>query len=494
MIELKNKIINKIMNHKKNYDAIIVGSGTIGLSIAFELTKENLNIALVSPREQSGMASLAAGAMVDAFGEIESLDSDIERQRLRMEVKAQRRYPDWLKEITQRSGQEIFHRQGIFILSNNGGEHDIPKMNLMREQMRAFGEDFEEVDPKDIPGLKPNYLFRAQDAMLMKSGLSVDTTQLLPALEEALQKSDRCTRIDDSVTSVDPEGNTWKVHTANNGTLFTEKAIVCAGAHTFKIIGEQLRVKAALPKLYFGRGTSITVINGPDLPYCIRTPNRALSCGIHMVPRHGNRIYLGATNLFGTDYDHLPTGPTCGEVHTLFEAIMGELNTSLRNVCMDYTSWGLRPISQFNYPMAGATNIPGLFIATGTHRTGVHLSPVIAEFTAAEVLGKELSEENIFSPQKPYPKDTDVDVALGIRSLLATALFPNGRLPYNRMTELETFMTEMFKLAMNGDQKGGDRERLQQVLKDVPLSEQGILRVYHEILEQHLPQDGPYPT
>lgn len=482
------------MSEQKNYDAIIIGSGAIGLSIAFELTKENLKVALVSPRTQSGIASIAAGAMVDAFGEIEFLESDIELQRLRMEVKAQRRYPDWLKEITERSGQEVFNSQGIFIVSNNGGEHDVSKMNLMREQMTAFGEDYEEVDPKEIPGLKPNYLFRAQDAMLMKSGLSVDTTQLLPALEAAAEKSGRCTRIDDKALSVEPEGNTWKVITANNGTLLTEKAIVCAGAQTFNIIGEQLRVKASLPKLYFGRGTSITVIDGPELPYCIRTPNRALSCGIHMVPRHGNRIYLGATNLFGTDYDRLPTGPTCGEVHTLFEAIMSELNTSLRNVCIDYTSWGLRPISEFNYPMVGATEIPGLFIATGTHRTGVHLSPVIAEFTVAEVMGKELSEENIFSPKKPYPGESEVDIALGIRSLLATALFPNGRLPYNRMTELETFMTEMVKLAINGEESNGDRERLQQVLKDVPLSEQGILRVYHEILEKRVPQDGPYPT
>ena len=231
-----------------------------------------LKIALVSPKSQSGIASIAAGAMVDAFGEIETLDSQAERQRLRLEVKAQRRYPDWLKEISHRSGREIFHRQGIFIISNNGGEHDVPKMNLMREQMSAYGEEFEEVDPKDIPGLKPNYLFRAQEAMLMKGGLSVDTTELLPALEEAAKKSDRYTRIDDCVTSVEPEGSTWKVKTSKSDTLLAEKVIICAGAQSFKILGEPLRVKAALPKLYFGRGASVTVINGPDVPYCVDTP------------------------------------------------------------------------------------------------------------------------------------------------------------------------------------------------------------------------------
>lgn len=480
-------------NHT-SFNVIIIGSGAIGLSIANELVQAPLKIALVSPKSQSGIASIAAGAMVDAFGEIETLNSQAERQRLRLEVKAQRLYPDWLKEISERSGREIFHRQGIFIISNNGGEHDVPKMNLMREQMRAYGEEFEEVDPKDVPGLKPNYLFRAQEAMLMKSGLSVDTTELLPALEEAAKKSDRYTRIDDCVTSVEPEGSTWKVKTTKSDTLLAEKVIICAGAQTFKILGEQLRVTAALPKLYFGRGASVTVINGPDVPYCIRTPNRALSCGIHMVPRNGNRLYLGATNLFGTDYNNLPTGPSCGELHTLFEAVMNELNTSLRNVSVDYTSWGLRPISQFNYPLVGETEIPGLYLATGTHRTGVHLAPIIAKIAAAEVLGKEPLEDNPFSPKKPLENDSEVNIALGVRSLLATALFPNGRLPYNRMIELETFMTEMVKLAMNGEKDGVWRERLQEVLTDVPLSEQGILRVYHEVLEQRIPEDGPYPT
>ncbi|MEM9923041.1 MAG: FAD-binding oxidoreductase [Cyanobacteria bacterium P01_D01_bin.50] len=479
----------------KNFEIIIVGSGAVGLSIANQLTtQKSLKIAQVSPRKGVGVASLAAGAMIDAFGEIETLDSQEEQDKLRYEIKAQRLYKEWLEAIENRSGSSVFHRQGMFIVSNNGGEYDIPKMNLMREQMKAYGEEFEEVDPKSIPGLKPNYLFRAESAMFIKNTLCVDTTELLPALEVAAEKSKGYTRFDDSVTQVTPKGDLWEVSTKNSGTLTAQKVVLCAGAHSLRLVTEPVRIKAGLPKLYFGRGASVTVINGPEMPYILRTPNRALSCGIHMVPRAGNRIYIGATNLFSTEYDNLPTGASCGEIHTLFEAIMNELNTSLRNVSVDYISWGLRPMSQYNFPLVGQTELPGLFVATGTHRTGVHLSPVIAEIAAAEILEQELSEENLFSPLKKSESPSEVDIAVGIRSLIATALFPNGRLPYNRMIELETFMTEIFKIAVGNGEQSQMRDRLRQILEDVPLDEQGVLRAYHEILEQRIPEDGPFPT
>ena len=72
----------------------VIGSGAIGLSVANELVQQSLNITLISPRQQDGVASLAAGAIVDAFGEIETLDSDQECQKLHYEVKAQSQYPE----------------------------------------------------------------------------------------------------------------------------------------------------------------------------------------------------------------------------------------------------------------------------------------------------------------------------------------------------------------------------------------------------------------
>ena len=428
--------------------------------------------------------------MIDAFGEIERLDTQKELQKLDFEVHAQRSYPNWLAELEEASGRSIFSQRGIAIVANVGGEHDIPKMQLMRKKMDEYGEPYEEIDPKEVVGLVPHPHYRPHDAFLMKSARSVDASELIAALEEALRKNSYAERIDGYVVKIDDSEAVWAVKLQDGNSIFAPKVIVCAGAHTMKLIPEE---RLAFPKLYFGRGSSVTVVDGPKMPYTLRTPNRALSCGIHMVPQAGNRLYLGATNLFGIDYGHLPSGPTVGELHTLFEAIQNELNTTLRNISIESVHSGLRPVTQNDEPLCGGTKLEGLYIATGTHRTGIHMSPLIAAAVAAEVLGQETDFENPFHPTREHCTNREINLRLGVRSLIATILFPTGSLPYNRMEEIETYITELPRLATHPETGYSEAKELSRILREVPLDEQGVLQTYHSILERKLPDYGPYP-
>lgn len=475
----------------RTYDAVIVGAGAIGLSTAFLLTKNEMRVLVIAPRFGQGAATRAAGAMIDAFGEIEKLDTPREVQKLDFEVRAQRRYPTWLAELQEASGRSIFSQEGIAIVANAGGEHDLSKMRLMREKLDEFREPYEELDPKEIVGLVPHPQYRPHDAFLMKSGRCVDTADLIAALEAALELSERADRLDAAATKIEQSGTMWTVHVSDGQALVAPKVVVCAGAHTMRLVPEE---RLDLPKLYFGRGSSVTVVNGPKMPYTLRTPNRALSCGIHMVPQANDRLYLGATNLFGTDFDNLPTGPTVGELHTLFEAIQNELNTTLRNISIESIHNGLRPVTQNDEPLCGATKLDGLYIATGTHRTGVHMSPLIAAAVSAEVLGQKPDFENPFHPNREHRSNRDINLRLGVRSLIATVLFPTGKLPYNRMEEIETYITELLRLVAYPETTNGDEKEFARILREIPLDEQGVLQTYHSVLERKLPGYGPYPS
>ncbi len=475
----------------RSHDAIVVGAGAIGLSIAYILTKNGMNVLVVAPKSGQGAATRAAGAMVDAFGEIEKLDKQNKLQKLDFEVKAQRLYPDWLSELEENSGRKIFSQEGIAMIANAGGEHDMPKMQLMRQKMEEYGEPFEEIDPKEVVGLVPHPQYRPHDAFLMNKARCVDTSDLLDALEAALERSGRAERSDTTAEKVKEADGSWTVKAANGEAYVAPKVVVCAGAHTMRLVPEE---RLNLPKLYFGRGSSVTVANGPVLPYTLRTPNRALSCGIHMVPQANERLYLGATNLFGIDYENLPTGATVGELHTLFEAIQNELNTTLRNISIESVHSGLRPVTQNDEPICGATKLDGLYVATGTHRTGVAMSPLIAATVATEVLGQESAYENPFHPSREYRSNSEIDLRLGVRSLIATVLFPTGKLPYNRMEELETYLTELLRMAAYPNKANGEAKDLAKILQDVPLDEQGVLQTYHSVLQRKLPDYGPYPS
>lgn len=477
------------MNYQSaNYDVIVVGAGAVGLSVAYELAQKPLKIAIISPANPKGVASLAAGAMIDAFGEISDLHTEYEHQKLKLEVEAQRMYLEWLEDITERTGKSIFTSKGLFMVSNRDGQFDKKRMRLIKEQLAVYNEPFDEPEPENIPGLKPNYQFPVHKALYLKNAMSVDTEELLAGLERAISKSGRVFRIHDMALEVKPKENAWQVQTSKNGKIKAARVIICAGAHSFNIMREALRLKAHLPKMFFGRGSSVLLQDAPKVPHIIRTPNRVLACGLHLVPRANNKLYVGGTNWFGTDFS-LPKGPSVLAIHSLLDACMNQLNSSLSEASIVKMNWGLRPVTAYDRPLVGETVMPGLFVATGTHRTGVHLAPIIAKLLVADLTKEEVNYKNIFSPILEYQPNAKPNYDLAMRGLLAVATYPSGGLPYNRLEEMQVFLEEIFKLAVND--KDGDeqlRERLHYWLKEIPPIEQSLLKIYNEVRARYLPK------
>ena len=71
------------------FDVAIIGNGIIGTMIAYRLSKIKNSVALIGPKNRRGSASMAAGAMLNVFGEI---DYDIENNDLSYLKNQNRRY------------------------------------------------------------------------------------------------------------------------------------------------------------------------------------------------------------------------------------------------------------------------------------------------------------------------------------------------------------------------------------------------------------------
>jgi glycine oxidase len=480
--------------NNKNSPVTVVGTGIAGLAIAVELLQQDQPLSLIGPRHFDGAASPAAGAMIDTFGEIADMRGPLERVQLEARLSAQQGYGDWLAEITYHSGQTVFHVPGMFIVGNSGGDHDIEKLALMRTEMTRYQVPHDDVSPRAVPGLKSNVQFRAFDAIYMPTAMTVDSAELLAALQTLVSRDPRCDWIEEPATRLQHKGRHWLATTASGTEVLSQELILAAGAFSHALLGDPLWAEAGLPPLYYGRGASCIVTPTEPVPHGIRTPNRALACGIHMVPRSGGRLYLGATNLFGTDSTRATRGATVGELHTLLGVISTQLNTTLRNVSIEQIHWGLRPVTAHDHPLAGRTALDGLSVVTGAHRTGIHLAPLLARQMVAELLGSPpMTEPNPFAPsatQALLPQEKDF--ALGIRSLLATALYPDGAMPYNRAREVEVFIEELFTMALTDRGNSALRERIRQLVDDIAIDEQRMIRVFHEVLQERIPEEGPY--
>jgi glycine oxidase len=401
-------------------DVIVVGGGVLGQACALELARAGLDVALVYPRGHGrDSATLAAGAMIGAFGELTHTRADArEDEKLAFRVRAQDLQREWIAGLREASGRAIHATDGLFMVANDGGREDVANLRWIRSRLDDYGRRCEWVDPAEVPGLAPREGFRTHEALFIHDDLSVDSEELMQALAAALAATGRCRVVDDVAAAVEPgEGGRWRVRTARTGSLQAPHVVVAAGARVPQALGEETLTRLRLPTLYFAKGIGCVMNGAPELPHAIRTPNRSDACGLHLVPRARGRLYMGASNHYGYA-TAAARGITPGEVSAILGDSLRELNHAIRDATVEHFRFGLRPLAMDERPLVGPTRLPGLHLATGTFRTGIVMAPLIARVVAAAVAGLPSPVENPFharegrEPAPLGPDGSDFNAAL----------------------------------------------------------------------------------
>lgn len=239
----------------------------------------------------------------------------------------------------------------------------------------------------------------------------------------------------------------------------TRSVVVAAGAHTMPLVTHLIPETCSALRGFVGQGVAFVADNGLGLKHTLRTPNRSGACGLHVVPCANGRLYVGATNRPRL-LEGAATGPMAEHLHYLLHAVIHEVNTRFSKMPVRELRFGLRPVSGDNMPLVGATEREGIYLATGTHRTGIVMSPDIARIVANTVTC-QTEPENPFAitPQRIEDVRARDHVKL-VRERIAEALddmfiHPDGRLPYDRKDGLVRLIESLFDLAFteNGDRR-----------------------------------------
>jgi len=126
----------------KSWDAIVVGAGIIGLSLAIELNKQGLRVLVVEKGEPGREASWAAGGMLADF----PLETPLGLRELA--AASARMYPEFVRELEDESGVKIDLRSvGTIVLTRvETGKSPPPhKLIFCRDRLRnsTGAADFE---------------------------------------------------------------------------------------------------------------------------------------------------------------------------------------------------------------------------------------------------------------------------------------------------------------------------------------------------------------
>src|SRR5207342_2029029 len=111
------------MAARNTYDIVVLGNGVVGLSTAVSIVRENpdAKLAVVGPAAMPGNASLAAGAMLASFGEIEagSLGHPVDRYVFDLNRKANELWPAWAAMLSEADPKNpLTINNGTYVINN----------------------------------------------------------------------------------------------------------------------------------------------------------------------------------------------------------------------------------------------------------------------------------------------------------------------------------------------------------------------------------------
>ena len=359
----------------KNFDIAIIGNGIIGTLLAYNL-KKNKNVCLIGLLERPGSASTASGAMLNVFGEIDynkSTDNYLE-QKIKIGIKSQLLWKKFKKKIKNKNN--IFCADNTIVFKSKNSTSLENKCYSAIAKYAKIYKVYSDNHEK-LRQLKKNNKFEKIETFLIKGEGAVNSKKLFDFLDSEIINKIKI--FNTNAKYIKKIKNIYCIGLNNNKIIRAKKIIICAGSFSKNVLKSS---GLDILDLYYGIGSALELTDPKKIldnkipkRTVLRSPNRGSTCGIHVVPRSKNNYYLGA----GSNVSHKPNyDHRTGTLSYLLSCAEKEIFGNFTKVdCKPVI--GFRPFSFDGKPMIGPIS-RDIFVATGTKRDGLTLSPSIIEF------------------------------------------------------------------------------------------------------------------
>jgi glycine oxidase len=376
MAQVNGTHTSRAVNGDRTADVLVIGGGVIGLAIAWRAAQRGLRVVLADPEPGSG-ASQAAAGMLTPVAEA----AYAERELFELGSASLRCYPAFAAEVSELTGLPTGFRQtGTLQVAYDAddmamlAEHALLRESFGVTSTRLSGRECRKAEPMLAPAIA--------GGLLVTDDASIDprllTTALLAACTTAgvVHVRQRAVRL-----RSDP-GRAAGAELADGSAVSSGSVVLSAGWASAQISGLP---PGAAPPLRAVKGqtlrlrpTAATIAaSGSSLMFNRTIRGIVQGSPVYLVPREDGEIVVGATQEeMGPDKT-----VTAGGVWQLLRdaraIVPGVTELELAEAVA-----GLRPGTPDNAPMIGASQLPGLVLATGHFRAGVLLAPVTADLIA----------------------------------------------------------------------------------------------------------------
>lgn len=366
-------------------DVMIIGGGIIGCSIARELSRYKLDIALVEANTDIGRGTSSANSGILHAG----YDPKPGTLKARFNVKGNTMFDQLAEEL-----QFGFHRCGGYVIAFS--DEDMEMVDELLERGRENGvEGLYKMTREEILEREPNVNPEIKGGMFHDSGVCASYEAVIAFGENAQQNGVKM-YMENKVTAIDQlPDNTFNVTTTKN-TFHAKHVINCAGVYADIVAemagAEVIKQQPRRGDYYIYDQKHKGFVNGVVFP----CPGK-MGKGVLTIPMPDGNMIIGPSS---TDTDLRDSNYTVKEDLDFVWEHATHCFPNLPRTDVISSFMGLRAegVDYHDFYIKASEKLPGFVNLACIASPGLTSAPAIAEYVVEEILRDELGLELIPNP------------------------------------------------------------------------------------------------
>ena len=355
--------MSKLKDKFNTIKIIIVGSGIIGKSNAFELSKYGFDIKIIDPDEKQNSSNAALGILMGKIYQKRKGRSWMLRQ------KSLELWPKWIK-VLQRYNPKLKIEKPLFKLTSDPEKF---------KKLTKFANNYPN-DGLEIVSSNSNYLNHINkilkgnelQGLISHNDGRINPRILLETLNTAL-KANNIKTIKDQAIQIEKKFQNWNLKLKSGKILTSEIVILCNSLDSLKLINKEIHNIKLKPVL----GQAIEIfyeekdINLLSLPKILNINEK------NLITISNNNIIIGSTD----EYDIKPDEIYIDELLNFLKQKPNWLNK--KNI---YRRWfGIRSRPEGEPSPLLKSLEKGLILCSGFYKNGILLAPACADWISEEI-------------------------------------------------------------------------------------------------------------